>query len=97
MPTYAILVNFTDQGFRNAKNIPLRARSFESAIQEAGGRTICHWWTMGPYDVIVIAELPDDETAARTVLATGMLGNIRSTTMRCFNQEEMERIVQDLP
>jgi uncharacterized protein with GYD domain len=41
--------------------------------------------------------LPDDETAAHTVLATCMLGNIRSTTMRCFNQEEMERIVQDLP
>jgi len=97
MPAYITLANFTDQGIRSAKDTVNRARMFEQAVMDAGGRKIGIWWTLGQYDVVVIAEYPDDETATRITLATGMQGNVRTATMRCFSEEEMERIVQGLP
>ncbi len=96
MPAYISLVNFTDQGIRDAKNTVNRARAFEQALQAAGGRKIGIWWTLGQYDLIVISEGPNDETVTRLLLATGMLGNVRTITLRAFSEEEMENIVKGL-
>ncbi len=97
MPAYISLINFTDQGLKAAKDTVNRARALEKAIESAGGRKIGIWWTLGQYDMVAITEGPDDETATRLLLATGMQGNVRTMTMRAFSEEEMERIVQGLP
>ena len=65
-------------------------------MEAAGGHFIGGWWLLGAYDGVVIFETPDDETATRVLLAVGMLGNARTTTMRAFSEEEMLRIVQGL-
>jgi uncharacterized protein with GYD domain len=96
MPAYITLTNFTEQGIHNVKDTVNRARAFDEAIQKVGGRKIGIWWLLGQYDSLVIFEAPDDETATRVLLKTGMQGNVRTTTMRCFSEEEMEKIVQGL-
>ncbi len=97
MPAYIILVNFTDQGIRNAKDTVKRARAIEKALEAVGGRKIGIWWTMGKYDMVFIAEGPDDETAMKVLLGVAMQGNVRTTTLKAFSEEEMERIVAGLP
>ncbi len=97
MSAYITLVNFTDQGIRTVKDTVNRARAAAQAAQAAGGRWIGVWWTLGPYDAVIVSEGPDDDTAMRLLLAAGMQGNVRTTTMRAFSEEEMERIVQGLP
>ncbi len=97
MSAYITLFNWTDQGIHNAKDTVNRARAAGQAIQAAGGRMIGVWWTLGQYDGVLIFEMPDDEAATRVLLATGMLGNVRTATMRAYSEEEMERIVQGLP
>ena len=97
MPAYVTLATFTDQGIHNVKDSPQRAKAAAQAAQAAGGRFIGVWWTQGQYDAVIIFEAPDDETATRFLLATGMLGNVRTQTMRAFSEEEMARIVQGLP
>ncbi len=97
MPAYIILVNLTDQGIRNAKDTVKRARAAEQALEAAGGRKIGIWWTMGQYDMAFIAEGPDDETAMRVVLGVAMQGNVHTTTLKAFSEEEMEHIVAGLP
>ena len=97
MSAYITLFNFTDQGIHNAKDTVNRARAARQAIEAAGGRMIGIWWTLGQYDGMLVFEEPDDEAATRVLLATGTLGNVRTTTMRAFSEEEMERIVQGLP
>jgi uncharacterized protein with GYD domain len=52
---------------------------------------------MGRYDVVVISEAPDDETAAKLALATGIQGNVQSETLRAFSEPEFKRIVAALP
>ncbi|RIK30127.1 MAG: GYD family protein [Chloroflexi bacterium] len=97
MSAYIALVNFTEQGVKNVKDTVNRARAAAQAAQAVGGRFIGVWWTLGPYDLVAVIEAPDDETATRLLLATGMQGNVRTLTMRAFSEEEMERIVQGLP
>lgn len=96
MPAYISLINFTEQGVKDAKNTVNRLRAVEKAIEAAGGRKIGAWWTLGQYDMVFISEGPDDETTTRLLLQIGMQGNVRTTTMRAFSEEEMERIVSGL-
>jgi uncharacterized protein with GYD domain len=51
------------------------------------------YWTMGPYDVVAIADFPDDESGTAFLLALGSQGNLRSTTMRAFDQEGIRSIL----
>ena len=97
MPAYITLINFTEQGVRNAKDTVKRAREVEKALESVGGRKIGIWWTMGKYDMVFISEGPDDETAMRVTIATCMQGNVRTMTMKAFSEDEMEKIVAGLP
>jgi uncharacterized protein with GYD domain len=53
--------------------------------------------TMGQYDLVVIAEAPNDETVAKFILAVSSLGNVSSQTMRAFTEDEFRKIVAGLP
>ncbi|MGA7105802.1 MAG: GYD domain-containing protein [Candidatus Deferrimicrobiaceae bacterium] len=52
---------------------------------------------MGRYDVVVVGEAPDDETMTRLALGLGMLGNVKSETLRAFSAQEMDKILKGLP
>jgi uncharacterized protein with GYD domain len=54
------------------------------------------YWTVGPYDLVGIAEAPDDERATAFALELGSVGNVRTTTMRAYDREQMSGITQRL-
>ncbi|MET9656561.1 GYD domain-containing protein [Streptomyces sp. NPDC006510] len=93
MTTYVTLLSWTDQGVRNYKDTAKRAEAFGSAVQKLGAKLLSIYWTVGPYDLVAIVEAPDDETATAALLQLGGVGNVRSTTLRAFGPEEMERII----
>ncbi len=93
MSTFITLVNWTDQGIRDYQDTTHRADAFASALERLGARLVSLHWTVGPYDIVVTVEAPDDETITAALLQVGALGNIRSTTLRAFDKEEMTRIV----
>lgn len=93
MATYVSLINWTDQGIRNFKDTLDRATAASAAAQKMGGSFKDLYWTIGPYDLVLVSEFPDDETATAFALAIGSLGNIRTTTLRGFSSEEMESII----
>ena len=93
MPTYVTLVNFTDQGIRNFRDTPKRARAFTDLAEQMGGKVKDIYWTLGAYDIVVISEAPDDETATAAALKNAALGNVRTTTLRGFDIKEIEAII----
>lgn len=97
MPTYISMLRYTQQGISSAKNAPARIDAAKEAYKKAGGELKAIYLTMGQYDLVVIAEMPNDETVARTALALGMQGNIRSETMRAFTETEFRKIAGSLP
>ena len=97
MPSYLSLINWTDQGIRNVKQSPQRLEAAKQATMAAGGRMIFFYLTMGQYDLVTLTEFPNDEAAARFLLTIGGLGNIRSTTLKAFTEDEFHHLIASLP
>ena len=46
------------------------------------------YMTLGPYDFVQIIEAPNDEAVAKYVLSINSKGNVRTTTMRAWDEAE---------
>jgi uncharacterized protein with GYD domain len=93
MPTFVSLINWTDQGVANFKDTITRADDAKRAAAAMGGSIKDIFWTVGPFDLVTVAEFPDDVTATAFLLALGSRGNIRTTTLRAYGAEEMAQII----
>ncbi len=96
MPTYISLMKFTEQGIRNVKDHPKRREAAAKAIEGLGGKLLHTYLTMGRYDVVAIVEAPDDDTAAKFAVITGMQGNVSTETMRALDEGEFDRLLKSL-
>lgn len=96
MSTYIILIDWTDQGMRHVKDSPRRLDQAKSALSEMGGQFKGFYMTMGGHDLVAIYEAPDDAVAARFTLMLGMLGNVRTKTLKAFPEEAYRAIVNSL-
>ena len=95
MPTYVILIDWTDEGVRNAGSTIERAdRAARLAEEKYGGTMGQLYWTVGPHDLVGIAQMPDDETATAFALEAASTGSVRTTTMRAFDREAMSAIIE---
>ena len=93
MACFVVLANFTDQGIRGVKDTTKRAKAFRELAEKMGGRIGDIYWTLGNYDVVLTMEAPNDETAAAILTKAGSLGNLKSQTLRAFDEQEMNSIL----
>ena len=97
MPSYVLMLNYTDEGMRNIKFLPQHVSAFRQAVEAAGGRLPHVFLTMGQYDMVAIAEAASDEICASIALGLSSLGNVRCTTLKAFGEEDLPLIVQNIP
>lgn len=97
MATYVILINYTDQGIRNIKESPKRLDAAKKMLKSMGGEIKDFYLTMGSYDIAIVAEAQSDEVIAKFALASGSLGNVRTTTLKAFPEAEYRKIITALP
>jgi uncharacterized protein with GYD domain len=90
------MLRYTQQGISAIKNAPARVDAAKEAYRKAGGELKAIYLTLGQYDLVVIADMPNDEAVARMALALGSQGNIRSETMRAFSETDFRKIVGSL-
>lgn len=93
MAKYITLYQFTDEGIKNFQGTVQRAKEATAAVARMGGELVSIHWTIGPYDLVSVSEFPDDETSTAFTLKLGAAGNVRTTTMRAFDADEMTRII----
>ncbi len=94
MATFVSLINWTEQGITNFRDTPKRADAFQQMLTKYGANLKDIYWTLGSYDIVVVAEAPDDETITAVALELGSLGNVRTTTLRAFGRSEIEAIIK---
>lgn len=97
MPTYISLVKFTQKGAETIKEGPKRLDAAKQRFKDAGAELKAYYLTMGEYDAVAIIEAPNDETIAKLALATGLMGSVRTHTLRAFNEADYRKIVASLP
>ncbi len=93
MPTYVSLINWTEQGVRTVKDTLNRRGQAEALAEKHGVQFGQVYWTVGPYDVVLVLEAPDDESATAMLLELGSEGNLRTTTLRAYDHEAMSGII----
>jgi uncharacterized protein with GYD domain len=94
MPTSIILMNFTDQGIRDAKGTVERIEQASKLWESMGGKTLGVYLTMGCYDIVAIGEGPSDEVAAAFLLKLGSAGNVKTTTLKAFTLDEAKKVLE---
>jgi uncharacterized protein with GYD domain len=97
MPTYISLIHYTERGMATIKDSPKRLDAGRKLLKSLGGELRDFYLTMGPYDVVIVIEAPDDEVVARFALTLGAQGNVRTTHLRAFTEPEYRRIIDALP
>ncbi len=96
MPAYISLINWTEQGIKTVKDSPKRAQAVKQQAQQMGGK-MWIWYTMGKYDLVAVSEFPDDATAQKFLFWIGSLGNVRTSTMKAWSEEDAAKLIGQLP
>lgn len=97
MATYISLVQYTQKGIEGIKDSPKRLDAVKKAYEEAGAKLKEFYLVLGAYDIITVADAPNDETVAKLALLLGSKGNVKTQTMRAFNEQEYRKIIATLP
>jgi uncharacterized protein with GYD domain len=75
MPFFLIQASYSAQATASmVKNPQDRAAAVRPMIEKAGGKLHGLWLAFGEYDVVAIAEMPDNASAAAISMAIGSSG-----------------------
>ena len=96
MARYVVLFDWTDQGVRSAKDSVQRVAHARSAFQPLGVTVETVYWTLGDHDLVAVFAAPDDATLAAALLRLAGQGNVRTKTLRAFDEGEMGAILGQL-
>jgi uncharacterized protein with GYD domain len=96
MAQYISLIHWTTQGRAGLPAWRDRVEDGERLIEEAGGKLVGVWVTLGRYDVVEVFEAPNDEVALEIVTRLGQRGAEETETLRAFTREEAEQIIRKL-
>jgi uncharacterized protein with GYD domain len=94
--TYVILMNLTEQGVKTIKDSPKRIDAMAKVMEKAGGKLAAIYSTLGEYDYVAIAEVPSEAVGMQLLFTLGMMGNVRTKTLRGFTKQEFTKIVKKL-
>ncbi len=94
MPRYAVLYRFTEQGAKNIRGTVERARQTREEQEKRGFKVQALLWTQGPYDLLAIIDAPSEEAMMGGMVNIVSAGNVTSTTMRAFDEQEMAKVLK---
>lgn len=93
MPRYIVLIDWTEQGVQNFKDSVDRYEAASGQLEGLGVRFADIYWTLGSHDIVSLVDAPDDESLAAGLLAVAGAGNIRTTTLRAFDRDQMRSVI----
>jgi uncharacterized protein with GYD domain len=91
MPSYICLMSWTQQGISKVKESAGRLDAGRQAFKNLGVEIKDVYLTMGRYDLVAVIEGPDD-AVARALLSLASQGNIKTETLRAWNEDEYRKI-----
>jgi len=95
MPKYLIQASYTTEGVKGLlkdKGSGRRA-AVEAAAKSVGGSIDCIYFAFGSDDAILIADLPDNATAASLALTVAATGAVHTRTTPLLTVEDVDRAV----
>jgi uncharacterized protein with GYD domain len=79
MSSYLIQVSYSTEALRSLiKNPENRSEVVRKSVEKLGGKLVGLWLSFGDYDVVVVAEMPDNVKAAALAMAVAAGGTAKS-------------------
>jgi uncharacterized protein with GYD domain len=90
MALYMVQATYTAEALATlAKNPQDRSVPVRELLQKLGGQSVGFYFCFGEYDVVALAELPDDSAATALALAVASPGHLKAyKTTKLFTVEE---------
>src|SRR6266536_5028966 len=96
MPKYLIQASYTAEGLQGLIKDKASGRraAVSRALEAIGGKTESIYYTFGDYDVILIADIPDNVSAAAMSIRVSGSGLVRTKTTPLLTVEETDRALE---
>ena len=92
MPRFVILGKLTLKALQAMEDAKDRDSQGEKIIKAAGGELLGHYYTIGHYDFVVIAELPSNDALVKVLLEIGKWGTVSTETLTALKPEEIYKV-----
>ena len=97
MPTFILTLNWTEQGIHAVKDAPKRSQAAKELAKKLGVEIKQAYLTAGEHDLLLVVESASGDNVAKFALATGALGNVRTSTTRAWLEPEWHKLISELP
>jgi uncharacterized protein with GYD domain len=97
MPSYILLMKWTQAGIERIKDDPQRIERLRNIFKSVGGEIKALYFTFGRYDKVVIAEAASDEAMGKALLMLGGFGTVSVETLKAFSEKDGLEIIRELP
>jgi uncharacterized protein with GYD domain len=96
MPKYMIHASYTADGIKGvrSKGGSSRREAVSDMLEGLGGSLECMYFAFGDADVVVIADLPDNEAATAVALTVNAAGGATTRTWPLITVEEVDAAAQ---
>ena len=99
MPKYLFQVNYVGEGVKGLlkEGGSSRHAATEKMVQSMGGQIEAYYFSFGEHDCYVIADLPDNATAAAVALTVCASGAVVTKTIVLMTPEEVDMAAKKSP
>jgi uncharacterized protein with GYD domain len=87
----------TEQGVRGVKEAPKRSQAAKEMAKKMGVEVKQVYLTSGEHDLLLIVASASGDNVAKFALATGSLGNVRTSTSRAWSETEFHKLIAEIP
>jgi uncharacterized protein with GYD domain len=96
MPKYLIQAKYTAQGLQGLMKDKASGRraAIQKALEGLGGKLETIYYAFGDYDVVLVAEAPDNIGAAAMAFAASSSGLARTRTTPLMTVEETDKALE---
>ena len=93
---FICFLNWTDQGAKGVKGAAARREGYKAEVAALGGQLLGNYVTSGQYDGVLVVEMPDGDAMTKFSVAVTSRGNVRTTTVRAYLNEEFGRLAAEV-
>jgi uncharacterized protein with GYD domain len=80
-----------------SRKLPSAAKPPRRMAKKLGVEVKEFYLTSGEHDLLIIVESPSGDNVAKFALATGSLGNVRTSTTKAWAEPEFHKLISELP
>ena len=99
MAKYLYYGNFVGEGLKGLlkEGGSGRVAALKKLAESVGGKLECYYFAFGEYDYFIIADAPDNASAASISLTVNASGFVKNNTLVLMTPEEMDQVAKKSP